>query len=437
MEKVEFVVVGAGLAGLATAMVLAEAGAEVLVVERGDYPGSKNVTGGRLYLGPVRPYLPDLWDKAPLERRVVKERLAMMTPDSSITVELNSERFRSPPYPSYTLLRATFDQWLADQAAERGALVISGYKVDDLVIEEGRVAGIVSAGDEIRADAIVAADGALSFIAEKAGLRKRLAAKNYAVAAKEVIELPAPTIEDRFGLEEGEGAAQLFFGDLTQGMSGGGFLYTNRESLSLGLVIAIHDLMEQIKPGRNVEQSPASPHDLLEAFKARPEIRPLIAGGHPVEYSAHVIPEGGFQALPRLVTDGMVVVGDAAGFALNMGVTVRGMDFALASGVMAARALLHARERGDFSAASLAYYETLLKDSFVWQDLKTFQHTPDFFANPRLFEFYPSVACDLLERIMWIGEEPKKKFSKTVFQTARQNFLQAGVLKDLLGAWKI
>jgi electron transfer flavoprotein-quinone oxidoreductase len=437
MEKVEFVVVGAGVAGLTTAMVLAEAGAEVLVVERGDYPGSKNVTGGRLYLGPVRPYLPDLWDKAPLERRVVKERLAMMTPDSSITVELNSERFRTPPYPSYTLLRATFDRWLADQAAECGALVISGYKVDDLVIEEGRVAGIVSAGDEIRADAIVAADGALSFMAEKAGLRKRLAAKNYAVAAKEIIELPSQTIEDRFGLEEGEGAAQLFFGSLTQGMSGGGFLYTNRESLSLGLVIAIHDLMEQSKPGRNVEQPPVSPHELLEAFKARPEIRPLIAGGHPVEYSAHVIPEGGFHALPRLATDGMVVVGDAAGFALNMGVTVRGLDFALASGVMAARALLRARERDDFSAASLTYYETLLKDSFVWQDLKTFQHTPNFFANPRLFEFYPSVACDLLERIMWIGEEPKEKLSKTVFRAARQNFLRAGVLKDLLATWKI
>ena len=362
MEKVEFVVVGAGVAGLATAMVLAEAGAEVLVVERGDYPGSKNVTGGRLYLGPVRPYLPDLWDKAPLERRVVKERLAMMTPDSSITVELNSERLRAPPYPSYTLLRATFDQWLADQAAERGALVISGYKVDDLVIEEGRVAGIVSAGDEIRADAIVAADGALSFIAEKAGLRKRLAAKNYAVAAKEVIELPAQTIEDRFGLDEGEGAAQLFFGSLTQGMSGGGFLYTNRESLSLGLVIAIHDLME-LSNSEGVEQPPVSPHELFEAFKARPEIRPLITGGHPVEYSAHVIPEGGFHALSKLVIDGMIVVGDAAGFALNMGVTVRGLDFALASGVMAARALLHARERGHFSAASLAYYETLLCSS--------------------------------------------------------------------------
>ena len=429
MEKVEVVVVGAGLAGLATATILAEAGVEVLVVERGDYPGSKNVTGGRLYLEPVRPYLADIWDDAPFERRVSKERLTMMAAESSITVELNSERFRQPPYPSYTLLHSTFDRWFADRATERGALVIPGYKVDDLLIEEGQVVGIVSAGDEIRADVVVAADGVLSFMAERAGLREPFAAKDLAVSAKEVIELPAQTIEDRFGLEEGEGAAQLFFGSLTQGMFGGGFLYTNSDSLSLGLVIAIHDLMEKLPP--------VSPHDLLEAFKARPEIRPLISGGNTVEYSAHIIPEGGFRALPRLVTDGMVVVGDAAGLALNMGVTVRGLDFALASGVMAARALLRAREQGDFSTSSLTHYEHLLRDSFVWQDLQTFQHMPDFLANPRLFEFYPSVACELLEQIMWIGEEPKEKLSRTVLRAARKNLLRADVLKDLIGMRRI
>lgn len=151
MEKVEFVVIGAGLSGLATALVLAEAGAEVLVVERGDYPGSKNVTGGRLYLDPIRSYLPDLWKDAPLERHVVKERLTMMAPKSSITAELSSERFRLPPYPSYTLLHATFDRWFADQASARGAIVISGYKVDDLLQKDGKVTGIVSSGDEIHA----------------------------------------------------------------------------------------------------------------------------------------------------------------------------------------------------------------------------------------------------------------------------------------------
>ena len=424
MEKVEIVVVGAGVAGLATAMVLAEAGVEVLVVERGDYPGSKNVTGGRLYLEPVRPYLPDVWDDAPLERGVVKERLTMVSPSASTTVEVGSERFRQRPYSSYTLLHSTFDRWFADLAAERGAFIIPGYKVDDLLREDGRVVGIVSAGDEIRADAVVAADGASSFMAEKAGLRAKFAAKDFAVATKEVIELPSQTIEERFGVEQGEGVAQLFFGSLTEGMFGGGFLYTNSESLSLGLVIAIHDLMEQ--------EPPVSPHDLLEKFKARPEIKPLIAGGHPVEYSAHTIPEGGFHALPQMVTDGLVLVGDAAGLALNMGITVRGLDFALASGVMAARALLGAREQAEFSAASLARYEKLLEDSFVWKDLHTFRNMPGFLSNPRVRDHYPSVVCGLLEELMWIGEEPKEKLSTTLLRTARQSLLRADVLRDLL-----
>jgi electron transfer flavoprotein-quinone oxidoreductase len=437
VEKVEFVVVGAGLSGLATALVLAEAGAEVLVVERGDYPGSKNVTGGRLYLGPIRSYLPDLWQDAPLERHVVKERLTMMAQNSSITAELNSERFRHPPHPSYTLLHATFDRWFADQASARGAMVISGYKVDDLLQKEGKVIGILSSGDEIHANAVVAADGALSFMAEKAGLRNPHMAKNYAVAAKEIIELPPQVIKDRFGLEDNEGVAQLFFGSLTQGIHGGGFLYTNRESLSLGLVLAIQDLMDKSGSDPNEGQPTLSPNNLLEAFKDRTEIQPLIADGHTIEYSAHIIPEGGFRVLPRLVTDGMIVVGDAAGFTLNMGVTVRGMDFALASGVMAARALLRAREQADFSSTNLSYYETLLKESFIWQDLKTFQHMPDFLANPRLYERYPSVACDLLEHIMWFGEGSKEKLSTTILRTIRQNLLRISVLRDLFMIRKI
>jgi electron transfer flavoprotein-quinone oxidoreductase len=437
VEKVEFVVVGAGLSGLAAALVLAEAGAEVLVVERGDYPGSKNVTGGRLYLDPVRSYLPDLWQDAPLERRVVKERLTMMAPKSSITAELSSDRFRHPPHPSYTLLHATFDRWFADQASARGAMVISGYKVDDLLQKDGKVNGIVSSGDEIHANAVVAADGALSFMAEKAGLQKPRSTKNYAVAAKEVIELPPRVLEDRFGLENDEGAAQLFFGSLTQGIHGGGFIYTNQESLSLGLVLAVQDLMGKSVSDPNEGQLALSPNHLLEAFKDRSEIRPLIADGHTVEYSAHIIPEGGFRALPQLVTDGMLVVGDAAGFTLNMGMTVRGMDFALASGVMAARALLRAREQADFSSASLSYYETLLKESFIWQDLQTFQHMPDFLANPRLYEHYPSIACDLLEQIMWVGEKPKEKFSTTILRTIRQDLLRISVLRDLFRMRKI
>jgi electron transfer flavoprotein-quinone oxidoreductase len=274
-------------------------------------------------------------------------------------------------------------------------------------------------------------------MAENAGLRGPHVAKNHAVAAKEVIELPPKVIEDRFAVEEDEGAAHLFFGSVTQGIHGGGFLYTNQDSLSLGLVLAIQDLMDVSSPEKSARELSLSPHNLLEEFKDRPEIRPLIADGHSVEYSAHIIPEGGFRAIPRLVTDGMVVVGDAAGLTLNMGITVRGMDFALASGVMAARALLRAREGADFSSASLTYYETLLKESFVWQDLKTFQHMPQFLTNPRLYERYPTMACDLLEQILRIGEGPKEKLSTTILRTIRKNFLRVDVLRDLLMMRKI
>jgi electron transfer flavoprotein-quinone oxidoreductase len=426
MEKVEVVVVGAGLAGLATAYCLAEAGIEVIVVERGDWPGSKNVTGGRLYLNPLHRYFPaDLWDDAPFERPVVKERLTMMAEHASTTLELTSERFREKPHSSQTLLRAKFDQWLADKARDKGALIITKNKVDDLIRRDGRIIGIQSPDTEIQADVVVLADGALSFLVEGAGLRGRHQPKHFAVGVKEVVELPAKTIEDRFGLNPDEGAAQLFFGSLTFGMLGGGFLYTNRESLSLGLVVGIEALMKH--------QPPLEVPELIETFKARPEIQALIAGGSVVEYSAHIVPEGGLRAIPKLFTDSVVVVGDAAGFALNMGLTVRGMDFALASGAMAAQAIRQARQRKDFSAASLAEYETLLRQSFVLRDLHTFKGMLEVLDNQRLFARYPEAACRLFEDLMWIGEEPKGKLSATVIRTATREFLKPSVIRDIIG----
>lgn len=421
-EKVEVVVVGAGLSGLATAYVLAKAGCEVLVVERGDYPGSKNVSGGRLYLQPVQPYLPELLEKAPFERSVVKERLTIMAPEASITLELNSQHFSQQPQ-SCTILRATFDQWLAEKVAEQGALVVAGYKVDDLLMEGGRVLGIRAGEAEVYANVVVAADGVLSFLAEKAALRPPYDPRHYALGIKEVIEMPAEQIQERFGLSEGQGAAQLFFGVITEGMMGGGFLYTNRTSLSLGLVIGVHDLMEM--------QPPIRPHDLMEAFKNRPEVQCLIAGGTPVEYSAHVIPEGAWRAIPRLVSDGFLVVGDAAGLSLNQVVTVRGMDLALVSGALAAQAILAARQKDDFSAQSLALYPRLLQESAAYRDMLTFQHVPQTLSNPRLLTHYPQVIGDLFEELFSVGTSPKAKISSTLMRFLRQEVLKPPVLADL------
>jgi electron transfer flavoprotein-quinone oxidoreductase len=429
-EKVEVVIVGAGLAGLSAAYVLAEAGVDTVVVERGDYPGAKNVTGGRVYMYPLRHYLPGLWDEAPLERYVTRETITMMAEDASTAVTLDNGRFREQPYHSYTILRGTFDRWFGDKVTEAGAFILPKYRADDVIVEDGRVVGIVMGEeDEIRADVVVAADGVLSLMAEKAGLREPQQPKHYAVSAKEVIELPAKSIEERFNLGPGEGAAQLYFGALTKGMLGGGFLYTNKDSISLGIVVGIESLLER-EPKIEV-------HDLLEEFKGRPEIRNLIAGGETVEYSGHVIPEGGINALPRLYSDGIVVVGEAAGLGLNMLLTVRGMEFAVASGVMAAQVIKEAREKGDYSAASLARYEELLRDSFVLKDLQTFRHVLGFMENPRLFEYYPQAICDIFTKLMWIDESPKPKISSTVIREALGKFLNWSSIKDVAGILRI
>jgi electron transfer flavoprotein-quinone oxidoreductase len=409
-EKVDVVVVGAGLAGLGAAYHLAGAGAEVLVVERGDYPGSKNVTGGRLYLNPVRPYYPELLthdhdSTPPFERAVVKERLTVLADSGGASLEAHIPRFSAGDPHSVTILRGVFDRWLAERAVERGALVVSGYKVDDLVRESGRVVGVVAGGDEVRSDVVIAADGALSFIAERAGLRPRHEPAHFALGIKEVIELPAEEIEERFGLAPGEGLAALFFGTITHGMPGGGFLYTNRESLSAGIVVGMGAMVAH---GPGVEASA-----LLEEFKARPEVAPLISGGSVAEYSAHAIPETSNQAMPRLVGDGLIVVGDAAGLALNMGISVRGMDFALASGALAAQAVLEAKKRGDFSADSLSRYETAMRASFVLQDQSSFAGMHSFLENPRLYELYPRTLLKLLESLFKVGEGPKPKLWKS------------------------
>jgi len=429
VERVDVAVVGAGLAGLSCAYTLAKAGLDVLVVERGDYPGSKNVTGGRLYMNPVRQYLPGIWQDAPFERHVTKERLSMLSDDTAITMELRPEAYNKEPYHSYTLLRPTFDKWLADKATASGAAIVSKYKVEGLMREGGKVAGIKAEGEDIAANVVVAADGAMSFTAQEAGLRSRHNPEHFAVGVKETIELPRKVLEDRFNLRGEEGAAQLYFGSVTKGMTGGGFLYTNRESISLGIVVSIGALMA----------NPAQPEtfQLMEEFKHRPEVSALIEGGETVEYSAHTIPEGGIESVPTLYSDGILVVGDAAGFALNMGMIVRGMDLAIASGAMAAETIKTAKAGNDFSAASLASYEARLNNSFVLKDLRTFKNVWKVLNNPRLFDKYPRLIASLFTELMHIGPEPKPKFSTTVLQQVRKNFLNLTTLKDMLGLLKI
>ncbi len=437
MEKVDVVVVGAGLAGLAAAIVLADEGIQVLVVERGEYPGSKNVSGGRLYLEPVRPFLPEeLWQDAPFERRVVKERVTLCSERGSVTATVCSDRFSEADH-SVTILRSTFDQWLAEQATARGALVVPGYKVDGLLRDGDKVVGVRSGEADIGSDVVVLAEGILGFLAAEAGLRDRLSPRDFAVGVKEIIELPAERLEERFGVAEGSGVAQLFLGDITDGMVGGGFLYTNRESLSLGLVVGSEDLALRARTGEATEGEIPGPHELMEAFKSRPEIAPLIRGGHSVEYSAHGVLEGGGRSIKRLHADGVLAVGDAAGLAQNLGITVRGMDFALASGAIAGRAVALARQAGDFSSASLARYDELLSESFVLKDIATFKHLPRLLETPRVFQLYPDLVCELATDLYTFDSEPKPRLIGSTLSLLRKRLPLGAVLRDVWAARKV
>jgi electron transfer flavoprotein-quinone oxidoreductase len=430
MEKVDCIVVGGGLAGLSAAYGLASEGLEVIVVERGDYSGAKNVTGGRLYVSPIRDLYPELWEEAPFERPVTREVLTLMGDGASTTIELASDRFATPPHQSYTVLRARLDQWFADQVLEKGGMVITKNLVDEILRDEsGKVIGIRAGDDEIGADVTIIAEGVLGLLSTKAGLRGEPAAVDHALGYKEILELPAGVIQDRWHLNEGEGAAHLFMGAVTKGMMGGGFLYTNKDSISLGVVVGMHAMKER--------RDKVDSYTLLDEFKESSQIKPLVEGGTLVEYSAHAIPEGGITKIPRLFGDGYLMAGDAAGLALNALLTVRGMDFAIASGFYAARAVIEAKKKEDFSAAGLAPYEQSLKSSFVLKDLETAREIPHIIENPRLFTHYPQAVSGLLEKLFTIGPEPARKLSSTVVGGIRKDFLNVATMKELYGMRKI
>ena len=426
-EKFDVVIVGAGPAGSTAALVLARAGLKVAIFERGERPGVKNMFGGVLYRTDVLgELLPDFWEQAPIERYVTRHDLVLMTESASFSISHKDDEFGRLPYNGVTLLRAKFDPWYADQAEAAGAFLIPETVVDDLIRDGDRIVGISTQRSDgvVYADAVIAADGANSLLAKKAGLRKEFNGSSFAVAAKELLVLPAETIEARFGLADGEGLAQSFIGEATKGMEGGAFLYTNKSSLSLGVVVRLNSLQER----------KVSIAEVLDDFKNHPHIKPVIRDATLKEYSGHLIPEAGLNMVPELYGNGLLVAGDAAGFLLSTGLTLQGMNFAIASGYAAAQAVISAGQKGDFSRKGLACYQDLLEESFVLKDLKTFRHAPGFQANPRIYELYPSLVCGVSERLFQVTGRPRKKIFSLLRAEMKGRISLWRLVKDIIQA---
>src|SRR6266566_3148083 len=232
----EVIVIGAGIAGCVAAYQLARQGRSVLLIERGEAPGSKNLSGGVLYSRGIQQVFPDFLAEAPVERRVTRNYISFLNAASSVAIDYKDARL-TDPVNAVTVLRAKLDVWLSEKCEQAGAMIMPGVRVDRVLTEGTRVVGVQAGDDELRAPVVVAADGVNSFIAKEAGLRQKEPLNHLAVGVKSVVALPRETIEQRFNLTGDEGAAVAVVGDCTQGVGGGGFLYTNLESLSVGIVM--------------------------------------------------------------------------------------------------------------------------------------------------------------------------------------------------------
>lgn len=429
MADFDAIVVGAGLAGSVAAYELAKAGKEVLMVERGNFAGAKNMTGGRLYAHSLKKVFPDFEKEAPLERKICHERISLMTGDSNFTIDFSSDAMEDESQASYSVLRGPFDQWLASKAEDAGAEAIYGIPVESLIRDEsGKVCGIKAGEDEITAEVVILCDGVNSLLAQEAVVYSKPPASQIAVGVKEVFELDEQTIDDRLLCNPGEGAAWLFAGDATHGVFGGGFMYTNRTSISLGVVAGIQACASTAN---------ATPvYQMLEDLKKHPAVAPLIKGAKVVEHSGHMVPEGGINIMPPLIGDGVMLAGDSAMMCINLGYMVRGMDYAIAAGQMAGQQAVKALDAGDTSKAGLQGYVDALEQSFVLKDLRQYKDEPAFMENfDRMFNGYPAMVRDIMNSMFVVDGSPVTPMKQNVMPIVKRMGIM-NILKDVRGAMK-
>ena len=424
-EKFDCIIIGAGPAGSAAAITLAQGGADVVVLEKGESPGSKNLFGGILFTTVLNKLIPNFLESAPIERHILRRKFGFIFGENETTLELRSEKFNCPPFNNtFTVLRSQFDKWFAAEAEKAGAQMFSGITVDNFIEKNGATVGIKSkGGDELFADVVINTEGANSLLAERAGMRKLMTPHNRVLTVKEILKLPKETIEDRFSVERDEGASVEYYGGAVKGMKGSAFIYTNKESISIGIGCSMDEMI----------QKSSGPNDILEHFKELPTISNYIKGGELLEYSTHMIPEDGYNNLPKLYKSGLLMVGDSAAL-INPSLYHEGTNLAMASGICAGKTILEAKKRKDFSENSLSQYQRKMEESFVLKDMKHFRKFLSFITNNRQFiDDYPKVFMEMLIDYFTISEMPKKAVRKAIIKKFLKN---VNLLRLLYDMWR-
>ena len=423
-ERIEFdaIVVGAGLAGSAAAMVMAREGLNVALIERGQKPGGKNYFGGAVYTHAIADLIPDYMDRRPPFERPVTEAGFWFLSETGITrMTVQGGELATDPPDAYITLRAHFDEWWAAQAQEAGAFLIPKTAVVDLIREEsGQVIGVVTdrPQGEVYAPVVIICEGVNNILTQKLGLIDRdIEPAQIALAVKKVISLPMETINARFGLADDQhGLAVSVLGDVSMGLAGMGFVYTNKASVSVGLGVMLDTLAEYR----------LRPYDILQRYLEHPAIAPLIKDGQLLEYGGHLIPEGGYTAMPKLYTGGALVAGDAA--AMVNALHWEGTNMAIIAGKHAGETAVEAHSRGDFSEKTLSRYEDRLSEGFILKDLKQYRGFSRFLeTHPQFMDVYPSFVNGALGQFFSAYGKPKRQLFKGMLSalTDRRGLIKA------------
>ena len=427
-EKFDAIVVGAGMAGNAAAYTLASRGLKVLQLERGEYPGSKNVQGGILYANMLEKIIPNFREEAPLERHLVEQRFWMMSDRSHTGLQYRSDDFNEEKPNRYTIIRSQFDRWFSGEAQAKGAILIKETTVTELISDAyGKVIGVATdrRGGTIFADVVVIAEGVNALLGTRAGLREPPEA-GASRARGQGNALPAAR-DDRCALQPhgDEGVVIEAAGTISNGMTGMGFVYTNKECVSVGFGCLVADFAE----------STATPYGLLENFKKHPSIAPLLEGSEVKEYAAHLIPEGGYKAVPQLFGDGWVVVGDAA--QLNNAIHREGSNLAMTSGRIAAETIFQIKSRREtMTKENLGAYKKMLEDSFVMKDLKKYKDMPALLHTQakNYFVAYPTLVSNAMENFLRVDGTPKLDKEKATIRSFIKERSWSGLFGD---AWRL
>ena len=422
MTDTDIIVVGAGPAGSCAAIAAAKAGKRVVLIERGPFPGSKNMYGGVIYPRILDELIPDWFEHAPIQRWVVRRSTMLLSDTGALNIDYRSNAWGQAPYNGATAYRPDFDNWLAQQAVAAGAELICSTTVTGLLRDaQGRINGITTdrPDGDLTASVVIACDGVNSFIAKDAGLYASVDANNYTLGVKETLSLAKSVIDERFGVRDNQGVDIEILGG-TCGVNGGGFIYTNLDTIALGVVLKLPKLSAQKK----------RPEEIIAELKRHPAIAPLIEGAEVIEYSAHVIPEAGLDMMPKMVADGLLVAGDAAALCLAAGIWLEGVNFAMASGMYAGQSAAQAVTAGNTSVSGLQSYTKKLNETFVLKDHKKLRKIPHLVLSDRVQHKYPGFVTGIVERMFRVENPHPKPGVRRILREERK---KAGIsLMDLI-----